>query len=149
MSGEKKGDWWLGATEPHRLVDRRWRTTRPGDLHPRRRASDRQRPVQPPRTASDDVFDADALFRDPTPPGPRPVPAASRADAVEPWSSLGLTSNASWHEVVARHRELAKQHHPDRAGTDEAATRAAADRMASINAAFAELGRIYTLSGDR
>ena len=54
-----------------------------------------------------------------------------------------------WSEVAARHRELAKLHHPDRAGIDPTAARLAAERMASINAAYAELGKIYRLSGDR
>lgn len=147
MSGERKGDWWLGATEPQRLVDRRWRKNKPGDLHPRRRAEDRDRPAEPSLRADADTFDPDALFR---PPEPASGASPSReAEAVEPWATLGLTSNASWNQVVARHRELAKQHHPDRAGPDPGATTAAADRMAAINAAFAELGRIYTLSGDR
>lgn len=148
MAGEKKDDWWLGATEPQRLVDRRWRKTRPGDLHPRRRQADRSSAeTAASETTQAEHFDPDALFNDaPTSEPQRPV---LDSGPVEPWAGLGLTSDATWNEVVARHRELAKRHHPDRAGSDPAATSAAAVRMASINAAFAELGKIYRLSGDR
>jgi hypothetical protein len=138
-------DWLLRGADPQRVVNRRWRRTRPGDLHPRRRADDHDTPPSEPASSAD-FFDPASLFRDPQPATPT---AASTDGRIEPWASLGLTSTASWSEVVSRHRELAKLHHPDRAGTDPDDTRDAASRMAAINGAFAELGKIYKLSGDR
>jgi hypothetical protein len=140
-------DWWLGATEPTKVINRRWRAPKPGGLHPRRRESDRTTPAASEPTDSDH-FDPDALFET-IPADHAAKPAGDAPSHAEPWAALGLTSDATWNEVVVRHRDLAKEHHPDRAGTDEADTRAAADRMAAINAAFAELGKIYRLSGDR
>ena len=147
-TGTTGDDWWLGTTEPTRVINRRWRAPKPGSLHPRRRESDRATPAASRPPTDSDHFDPDALF-DTIPTGPTANPPADVPSHAEPWTTLGLTSDATWDQVVVRHRDLAKEHHPDRAGTDEADTRAAADRMASINAAFAELGKIYRLSGDR
>jgi len=75
-----------------------------------------------------------------------PMPTATPT----PWDVLGLTSNATWTEVVARHRELAKSHHPDRhSDGDEQDRRAAESTMAAINAAFQDLGQVYRLTDDR
>ena len=69
---------------------------------------------------------------------------------AEPWCHLALTSEASWDEVVQRHRQLVKEHHPDRhGGAPESARRAAEDRMAAINAAFNDLAEIYRLTENR
>jgi len=86
-------------------------------------------------------FDPDALFDELD-----ARPDMSAADGTEPWDVLGLTSSATWGDVVARQRELAKQHHPDLQAQDDGQT---ADRMAEINAAVADLARIYKISGDR
>ncbi len=148
-STEIDTDWWLGQAEPSRVINRRWRSPRPGDLHPRRRSTD----LPPPREPDVEPaapFDPDALLRDRPPVGADdPVVAGPPSGPPQPWAVLDLGSDATWDEIVARHRELAKQHHPDRAGSDAVAAAAAAERMAEINAAFAELGTIYRITGDR
>lgn len=53
-----------------------------------------------------------------------PAPAGGRRDW---WTVLGLTSSAGRDEILAKHRELARENHPDRGGD--------AQRMADINAA--------------
>lgn len=66
-----------------------------------------------------------------------------------PWSELGLSSAATWVDVVERYRELVKAHHPDRHGPDDPAARKAAEgKMAAINAAFDDLNEIYRPTGD-
>lgn len=77
------------------------------------------------------------------PPPPRPEPAP---ETQTPWDVLGLTVDATWDEVSRRHKQLAKQHHPDRHAQDDVENRAQAENMMStVNAAFSELGRIYRL----
>lgn len=139
-------DWWLRSGGANRFINRRWRKQKPGDLHPRRRSSDKE--AHPGEgTAPADPFDPETLFQ-PGPSGPAPDGIAT-PDAVEPWATLGLGSDATWDEIATRHRELAKQHHPDLIGAEHAAGPDGAERMATINAAFAELGRIYRITGDR
>ena len=66
-----------------------------------------------------------------------------------PWQVLGLSSDASWTEITTRHRQLVKQHHPDRHSASGAAAQAHAERvMSEINAAFSDLRRIYRLTGE-
>ncbi len=147
---DPESSWWLGQAEPSRVINRRWRKTRPGDLHPRRRATDTNPPREPDLIdAVAEPFDPDALLREQSENLAVDDARIARAGGLEPWAALGLDSDATWDEVVARHRELAKEHHPDKAGADGEAAHAAAERMASINAAFAELGKVYRLSGDR
>ncbi|HET8970915.1 MAG TPA: J domain-containing protein [Candidatus Nanopelagicales bacterium] len=142
--------WWLGQAEPSKVINRRWRSPRPGSLHPRRRATDAPPPRETSAGEPAQPFDADALLREQSRALATDDPAVDQAAArPEPWATLDLDSDATWDEVVARHRELAKQHHPDRAGADQAAAAKAAERMAEINAAFAELGTIYRITGDR
>ena len=52
----------------------------------------------------------------------------------DPWAVLGLPRDAPWDDVRAAHRRLAKELHPDVAGTDTDHR-----RMAEVNAAFALL----------
>lgn len=67
--------------------------------------------------------------------------------ALTPWDVLGLTSEATWAEVSRRHKQLAKEHHPDRHHTDDPSSRVGAEsRMSEINAAFSDLRRIYQLT---
>jgi hypothetical protein len=147
-------DWWLRSSTPSSFINRRWRKQRPGDLHPRRRASDKDE-GQDGAPEPEDPFDPATLFRtDPatqfrTDPPTQLADERPTSEPVEPWATLGLRSNATWDQIVVRHRELAKLHHPDRIGPDDAGARDAADRMATINGAFAELGRIYRITGDR
>ncbi|MBK5221352.1 MAG: J domain-containing protein [Acidimicrobiia bacterium] len=158
---ESGHDWWAGREELDRSIDRRWRGSPPSGA-PRRRAADAASAdaPRPPR----DPWDPSSLFTSGSAGASatdvdegsweagRPTTDRSNQGGagVPPWSTLGLTSEASWDDVVQRHRELAKEHHPDRHGVDDSdERRRAEDRMASINAAFDDLGRIYRLTDDR
>lgn len=168
IEDETTNEWWADRPELDVPIDRRWRRSVP--RFPFRRSTDVRGPVDPddPTPPSSPFFappaDTDPLpgpWSGPIDPGarptddlfapadrilqPRPAPRTYRS----PWDVLGLTSDATWETVVARHRELAKAHHPDRAGADAAARDAAADTMADINAAFDDLGRIYRLTDER
>ncbi|MFP4512932.1 MAG: J domain-containing protein [Acidimicrobiales bacterium] len=103
-------------------------------------SADPARSSPPPSSwAPEDVFVWAA------PPEPEPVDEHGHT----PWDVLGLTSEASWPEVVRRHRQLAKQHHPDHHGSSDLAARARAEStMSQINAAFSDLRRIYRLTND-
>jgi DnaJ-domain-containing protein 1 len=63
-------------------------------------------------------------------------------DETDPYVVLGLPPSASWEEISAAHRRLAKLHHPDRlhgASTDE---RENGDRrIRELNIAYMELRR--------
>jgi curved DNA-binding protein CbpA len=54
----------------------------------------------------------------------------------DPYRVLDVRHDASAEEVKRRWRELAREHHPDRAGTDSAERRRLTTRMARINAAY-------------
>lgn len=57
----------------------------------------------------------------------------------EPHAVLGLKPGAPASAIKAAWRRLAREHHPDRSGSDTAAARAATKRMAEINAAYEQL----------
>ena len=142
---------------------------RTGTVDAARHDARRISPLFAPPDAADahdpvDAWDRDSLFRrreratsaahrttDTTgPTADTTLDATTPVPATTPWDLLGLTSDATWDQVVARHRELAKSHHPDRHGSaDEQARRAAESQMAAINAAFNDLGRIYRLTDER
>jgi hypothetical protein len=54
---------------------------------------------------------------------------------TDPLVLFGLTRDASWEDVVATYRKLARQNHPDLGGSKEA--------MQKINAAFEVLERRF------
>jgi DnaJ like chaperone protein len=58
----------------------------------------------------------------------------------DPYAVLGVRSNASWQEIVAAHRSLARRFHPDKVATlDQVARMAAEQIMFKINDAYREL----------
>ena len=58
----------------------------------------------------------------------------------DPYAVLGLRSGASWDEIVAAHRQLAKLHHPDRLQDASPEQRASSETtMRQVNAAYREL----------
>jgi len=57
----------------------------------------------------------------------------------DPHDVLGVPRTASQATIKAAWRKLARQHHPDVAGADAAAARAATRRMAEINRAYEQL----------
>ncbi|WP_195210282.1 J domain-containing protein [Actinomarinicola tropica] len=170
IAGDQGHGWWADRDALEATIDRRWRRQAP-DGHPRRRASDRtghdargDRVAPSPGFAPSDAgqptdrWDPAALFTD-TATIRAESAATADADGDEvlttreagsPWSALGLSSDASWGEVVRRHRQLAKRHHPDRAAPDDPdGRRRAEEQMTAINAAFHDLRRIYRLTGSR
>lgn len=59
---------------------------------------------------------------------------------LDPYRVLGLQPGATLSEVIAAHRNLAKQYHPDQMhGADEDEQRRAAQTMSTVNAAYQEL----------
>ena len=69
------------------------------------------------------------------------VPLAPE-DGSDPYAVLGVSPGASWSEIVAAHRHLAKNHHPDRLLTVGDETRAESERtMRLVNAAYLQLRR--------
>jgi DnaJ domain/Exodeoxyribonuclease X-like C-terminal len=57
----------------------------------------------------------------------------------DPHEVLGVARGASQATIKAAWRKLARQHHPDVAGSDAAASHAATRRMAEINRAYEQL----------
>lgn len=85
-----------------------------------------------------DDWDPDALFQWVTSHGP------TEPDRDGPWAVLGLTPDATWLEVVRRHRELVKRHHPDLLADAGVEVQAAAGRRrAELTQAFDELAEHY------
>lgn len=167
IEDESGHEWWAARDELATPIDRRWRKQRSGGQYPFRRAADRtvhgRRPDGAPSTGSpffappedeptpSHDWSTESLH---APPADEPYVAPSFApadpEATAPWSELGLTSAATWDEVVARHRELAKEHHPDRHSLGAGDARRLAElRMAAINAAFQDLDKIYRATEER
>jgi DnaJ like chaperone protein len=58
----------------------------------------------------------------------------------DPYAVLGVAREADDDAIRAAYRRLIAQHHPDRLGSADAATRAAAEQQAAqINAAFEQI----------
>lgn len=89
--------------------------------------------------------------------GTPPTPCLSRATARytrdvarrDPHVVLGVPPDASQATIKAAWRKLARVHHPDVAGSDQAAARVATRRMAEINRAYDELQSGRPGGGDR
>ena len=63
-------------------------------------------------------------------------------DESDPYVVLGLPPSASWEEISAAHRRLAKVHHPDRLVNATVEERAVGDqRIRDLNVAYMELRR--------
>jgi len=63
-------------------------------------------------------------------------------DESDPYVVLGLPPSATWEEISAAHRRLAKLHHPDRLVLASAEERAIGDqRIRDLNVAYMELRR--------
>jgi hypothetical protein len=61
---------------------------------------------------------------------------------LDPYEVLGLPMYATWDQVTAAHRRLAKEHHPDRLLDAPDDVRAASEeRMRQVNQAYNELRR--------
>jgi len=74
------------------------------------------------------------------PPAGGAEPAADPSDPLRAYAVLGVDPSASWEEIVAAHRAMARRHHPDRVAAEgPEAVAAAEERIRAVNAAFAEL----------
>lgn len=81
----------------------------------------------------------------PSPPGPTPstplTPSSPLTPSTtDPYEVLEVDATASWDDIVAAHRTMARRHHPDLMGgrsDDEVA--ASEDRIRVINMAYQEL----------
>jgi hypothetical protein len=63
-------------------------------------------------------------------------------DGSDPYAVLGVSPDASWSEIVAAHRHLAKLHHPDRLLSVDGESRAQSEQtMRLVNAAYLQLRR--------
>ena len=63
-------------------------------------------------------------------------------DETDPYVVLGLPASASWDEISAAHRRLAKLHHPDRLVNPTDEERDTSDRrIRELNIAYMELRR--------
>lgn len=72
-------------------------------------------------------------------PGAEPEEDALPDDG-DAYALLGVEPSATWEEIVAAHRAMARRHHPDRvASQGPAAVAAAEERIVRVNAAYAEL----------
>jgi hypothetical protein len=70
----------------------------------------------------------------------RVVPELIHVPADTPWEALELRPGSSWDEIRLAHRRLLIQWHPDRHVMEtDAEQRYAAERLAEVNAAFAQL----------
>jgi DnaJ-domain-containing protein 1 len=125
--------WWA-----QRPVEDLWR--------PR---ADRAPVEEPERDVLAEHFGADwrtSFGFDPPPVMPDAAdPEGAQADEELPdegdaYAVLGVEATATWEEIVAAHRALARRHHPDRvASLGPEAVTAAEERIVRINAAYAEL----------
>ena len=96
-----------------------------------------KKPVQePPRhSAFEDYYSSESLF-DWT------GEQEGLFDESDPYVVLGLPPSASWEEISAAHRRLAKVHHPDRLVNATVEERAVGDqRIRDLNVAYMELRR--------
>jgi hypothetical protein len=86
-------------------------------------------------SAFEDYFSSESLFR-----GPKPDDKRSPSD--DPYGALGLKETATWAEITAAHRRLAKQHHPDTLTDAQPDQRARSEAfIRDLNIAYMELRR--------
>lgn len=69
-----------------------------------------------------------------------PVEVIPDLEATDPYAVLGVQPGASWAQILAAHRALARRYHPDKVATYDVVTRGhAEDIMFKINAAYRDL----------
>ena len=89
-----------------------------------------------------EYWSPESLFNWGRRPGEDDVAWEDEAPQIDPYEVLGLPLYATWDQVTAAHRRLAKQHHPDRLLDASEEDRAASEeRMRQINQAYNELRR--------
>ena len=84
-------------------------------------------------SAFEDYFTSASLFREPSPDD-------ELSPREDPYGALGLEETASWEEITAAHRRLAKEHHPDRLADAAPEARARSESfIRDLNIAYMEL----------
>ena len=109
----------------------------PEEIREAFRKKRRSEPTQEPQSAAfEDYYSTESLFEGDGPGAP------GLFDPDDPYAVLGVAPTATWEQIMAAHRRLAKLHHPDRLlnATPEDRQRSE-DRMRDINIAYAELKR--------
>jgi hypothetical protein len=107
----------------------------------------KQEQPPPSRSTFSEYFSTESLFswtRADEPKDSPPEDGGAHLDVEhpDPYEVLGLPEDATWKQIVAAHRRLAKQHHPDRLGSASAEQRHRSDRrMRQLNIAYSELRR--------
>lgn len=90
-------------------------------------------------------YSTESLFNWASSPEPDDPTHGGAGLPVDPYLVLGLQPGASLDQVVAAHRALAKRYHPDQFYSEgDDARHAAAQKMATVNAAYQELRRRLT-----
>ena len=102
---------------------------------PSGRTKKKEADEQPKHSAFEDYFSTESLFDWSGDQG-------NIFDESDPYVVLGLPPSASWEEISAAHRRLAKLHHPDRLVNASPEEREASDRrIRDLNVAYMELRR--------
>lgn len=125
--------WWAGRDHLERTFVPKHRT--PPDV------------AEPPPVASgsgpaafSERYSTESLFNWASGPEPDDPTHGGTGLPLDPYRVLGLQPGASLSEVVAAHRSLAKQYHPDQMhGADKDEQVQAAHKMAAVNSAYQEL----------
>lgn len=124
ISTDEEHAWWASRDE----LD--------SDRIPHGRTKKKPIEEEPKRNTFEDYFSTESLFdwsgQD----------TSGVLDETDPYVVLGLPPSATWEEISASHRRLAKLHHPDRMlhATDE--ERENSDRrIRELNIAYMELRR--------
>ncbi len=92
---------------------------------------------EPKRNTFEEYFSTESLFDWTGAEADRKI-----FDESDPYVVLGLPPTATWEEISAAHRRLAKLHHPDRMVNASEEEREASDRrIRDLNIAYMELRR--------
>ena len=92
-------------------------------------------PEEPKRNTFEEYFSTESLFN-------WTGGSDSIFDETDPYVVLGLPPSASWEEISAAHRRLAKLHHPDRQQNATEEERENSNRrIRDLNIAYMELRR--------
>jgi DnaJ-domain-containing protein 1 len=121
--------WWAARDELERVY-----------APPKRHVEEEQ----PRRSAFEEYFSTESLFTwgTPAPDTDTGDGPASVIDLTDPYLVLDVPRTASWDEIAAAHRRLAKLHHPDRLiGASDAERFRSERQMRELNIAYSELRR--------
>lgn len=107
-----------------------------GVPHGKRRKAAEPPPAEPSGNTFTAYFSAQSLYDEVPDPDAPPMPEQS------PYLILGVAEAATWEEITAAHRRLAKIHHPDRLMHPTAAEQSESEaRIRDLNIAYSELRR--------